>query len=150
MNPVHSSDDELDRLLAGDDLPADRSEHVASCLLCRRRRDLFLGTVAEARGEDPADDARERVREAALSAWGGRRRVAARWWLAAAAAILIALLVPWHHRPAAPQPAPIEVDAVLKDVDSMLARDPLASVASEDVVNAVLPASTTEGGRGVS
>ncbi len=138
MSTQHLTDEELDRLLAGERPDAEREEHLLSCLMCRRRRDAFLHAVSVARFADADEAARERVREAALTAWSGRRREWRRWWIAAAAVLLLALLLPLTHRLGTRQVA-VNPDAVLQEVDAVLARDPLAAMASEDVVETVVP-----------
>jgi hypothetical protein len=62
MNVKHLTDEELDLVLIGDGLPADAAEHLASCLVCRRRRDSFLAAVAGAQADDPDEDTRARIR----------------------------------------------------------------------------------------
>ena len=141
MTISHLRDDELDRALAGDELPAGVAEHLASCLVCRRRRDAFLATV-EASGAEPDEATRRRVREGALDAWGGTRR-RRHWvrWVAAAAAVVVLGLVPLlRSHTATPK---LNTDAVLVQVDAILAQDPLAAVAPEDVVNTVAPIPAT-------
>ena len=136
----HLRDEELDLALAGEALPAETAEHLASCVVCRRRRDGFLAAV-EAAGAEPDEATRHRVREGALAAWGGSSR---RHWLrwAAAAAVVVLALLPLLRRAPAPKLNP---DAVLVQVDAVLARDPLAAVAPEDVVNTVAPIPATGG-----
>ena len=94
MTIRHLRDDELDLALAGETLPAEAAEHLAACLVCRRRRDAFLAAVDGARGADPDEATRRRVREGALAAWGGtrRRRHWVRWVAAAAAVVVLGLL----------------------------------------------------------
>jgi len=145
MNAWHLSDDDFDRLLAGEELAGDRLEHVHDCLSCRRRRDGVMAVIEDAVAEDPGEEARERIREAALSAWARPARGFHRWWLAAAAALLIALLLPLTHR--SRQQIAFDPEAVMQEVDAILARDPLTVLASEEVVEAVTsePAQATEG-----
>ena len=144
MTIKHLRDDELDLALTGEALPADVAEHLASCLVCRRRRDGFLAAVDGARGADPDEAARRRVREGALAAWGGtsRRRHWARWVAAAAAVVVLGLLPLLRGHTATPK---LNTDAVLVEVDAVLAQDPLSAVASEDVVNTVVPAPVEAG-----
>ena len=144
MTMKHLRDDELDRALAGETLPAAAAEHLASCLVCRRRRDAFLAAAAGARGADPDEATRRRVREAALASWGGRshRRHWVRWAAAAAAVVALAILPLLHGHTAAPK---LNTDAVLAEVNAVLAQDPLSAVASEDVVNTVVPAPVEAG-----
>ncbi len=140
MTIEHLRDEELDLALAGETLPAEAAQHLASCVACRRRRDAFLAAV-EAAGAEPAEATRRRVREGALAAWGGSSR---RHWLrwAAAAAVVVLALLPLLRRAPAPKLNP---DAVLVQVDAILAQDPLAAVAPEDVVNTVAPIPATGG-----
>ena len=141
MTIEHLRDEELDLALAGETLPAEAAQHLASCLVCRRRRDAFLATV-EASGAEPDEATRRRVREGALDAWGGTRR-RRHWvrWVAAAAAVVVLGLVPLlRSHTATPK---LNTDAVLVQVDAILAQDPLAAVAPEDVVNTVAPIPAT-------
>jgi hypothetical protein len=139
MSVGHLNDEEFDRLLAGEPMPDDRLDHVRGCLSCRRRRDAVMAAIEDAAVEDPGDEARERVREATLAAWGRPAWRFHRWWLAAAAALLIALLLPLSHRSREPQVA-FDADAVLQEVDTILARDPLTVMASEEIVQTVVAA----------
>ncbi len=138
MNGQHLNDDELNGALIGEELPAGAAEHLAGCLVCRRRRDEFLALVETARGADPGEAVRERVREAALAAWGVPRRRQWIGWVAAAAAVLVLGVLPFLHR-AAPERPSVNTDAVLLEVNQVLDRDPLAAMASEDVVQTVVP-----------
>ena len=140
MTIEHLRDEELDLALAGETLPAEAAQHLASCVACRRRRDAFLAAV-EAAGAEPAEATRRRVREGALAAWSGSSRRHWLRWAAAAAAVVLALL-PLLRRAPAPKLNP---DAVLVQVDAILAQDPLAAVAPEDVVNTVAPIPATNG-----
>ncbi len=139
MNIIHLNDDELDRAVLGEELPAAASEHLTGCVVCRRRRDAFLALVEQARGADPDGSARARVRERTLTAWGGKS-VAHHWlrWAAAAAAVILLALLPLL-RNQSPAPAEFNADAVLTEVNRVLDQDPLSAVASEDVVNTVVP-----------
>jgi hypothetical protein len=145
MTAWHLNDEEFDRLLAGEELAAGRAEHLHDCLACRRRRDGLLSVIEDAAAGDPDDVARARVRQAALGAWSRPVRTFHRWWLAAAAALLVVLLLPVTHR--VRQPAAIDPVAVMEEVDTILARDPLTVLASEEVVEAVtsVQAQATEG-----
>ncbi len=136
MSTGHITDAEFDLLLAGEQLPPERTGHVDGCLSCRRRRDAVVATIEDAAAGDPGDEARARAREAALAAWGRPARRFHRWWLAAAAALLVALLLPLTHRSRQPQVA-FDPEAVMEEVDTILARDPLTVLASEEVVEAV-------------
>jgi len=140
MKIEHLTDDELDRVLCGDGLDRDRAVHLAGCIVCRRRRDAFLGEVEEARGEDPDDRSLGVARAAALAAWRAPEKRSLRWrWLAAAAVLLLALVLPtWmHEKPTTT--AEFDPDVVLSEVDAVLDRDPLTVVASEAVVDVVVP-----------
>lgn len=140
MNARHLDDEQLDRHLCGETLDAEAEEHLAGCLVCRRRRDAFLATVGASAGPDPAPEERDAVREAALRVFGARRHVpAARWWLAAAAVVLVAVLVAVVRRPA-PAVSLAEADAVLEEVDAVLERDPLAVLGGSALVETVVPA----------
>jgi hypothetical protein len=144
MSIGHLNDEEFDRLLVGEPLPGDRLDHLHGCLSCRRRRDGVMAAIDDAAAEDPLEEARERVRGAALSAWGRPVRRFHRWWLAAAAALLVALLLPLSHR-ARQQQVAFDPEAVMQEVDAILARS--AVLASEELVEAVTsaPAQATEG-----
>jgi len=145
MNAQHLTDVELDAVLCGEELAAERAEHLLGCVACRRRRDVFLAAVeAEADG-DPDAETRERVRRAALAEWSRGRFHHRAWWLAAAAALLVAVLVPLAYHQS-PRSARVDPDVVLEEVDVVLARDPLAVMASEDVVETVVPETTTSTG----
>lgn len=149
MNIPHLNDDELNLSVIGEELPPEASEHMAGCLDCRRRRDAFLALVEKARGADPDEATRVRVRELALAAWGapsGRHWVR---WLAAAAAVIVLSLLPLL-RGRGPQPPPIDTEAVMVEVDQLLERDPLSAMASEEVVDTVVPVSHESGERSVS
>jgi hypothetical protein len=142
----HLTEDELDALLCGEDLAGERADYLQECLVCRRRRDALLAAFEGAAGEDPEVPTRDRVRVAALTEWRGRSTAARHWWLAAAA-VLLAVALPFAIQ-RAPSPAGVDADAVLRQVDEVLARDPLAVMASEDVLETVVPAqaATTPGG----
>jgi predicted anti-sigma-YlaC factor YlaD len=144
MTIRHLRDDELDLALTGETLPAEVAEHLASCLVCRRRRDGFVAAVDGARGADPDDATRRRVREGALSAWGGtsRRRHWARWVASAAAVVVLSLVPLLRSHTVSPK---LNTDAVLVEVDAVLAQDPLSAVAPEDVVNTIVPAPVEAG-----
>ena len=141
MSTVHLTSEELDLLLLGEGLPADRAMHLGSCLVCRRRRDRIAAAISGAAPPDPDAAVLERVRAAALAAAGhGRRR--ARWWLAAAAALLLTALAAVFLAPR-PRPVAFDTDAILLEVDEVLARDPLAAFADEDVVEVVVANGTS-------
>ncbi|HPW54224.1 MAG: hypothetical protein KA072_00620 [Thermoanaerobaculaceae bacterium] len=144
MSVRHLADDELDLVLGGEPLAAEREAHLRDCIVCRRRRDAFLGVVAEARAEDPDEATRARVREAALAAWQSRPVV--HWWRWAAAAVAVAVLglVPLLHNRTVPLQI-IDTEAVMAEVDAALARDPLAAFASEDVVDEIVPVGESTG-----
>ncbi|HPC84693.1 MAG TPA: hypothetical protein P5234_15440 [Thermoanaerobaculaceae bacterium] len=144
MSAQHLADDELDCVLCGEALPAEREAHLQSCVACRRRRDAFLGVVAEAASEDPDETTRARVREAALTAW--QARPAVHWWRwAAAAAAVVGLGVLPLVRNHRVDTRPINAETVLAEVDAALARDPLAVFASTDLVEAIAPVDDTTG-----
>lgn len=149
MNIPHLSDDELNMAVLGEDLPPGAAEHLAACVVCVRRRDAFLTTVEMARGTDPDEATRARVRERALTAW--RVSDHRHWvrWLAAAAAVLVLSLLPLRFNRTA-QPPAINADAVMVEVEQMLDRDPLSAVAAEEIVDTVVPVSAESGERSVS
>jgi hypothetical protein len=145
MSIEHLTDDELDLALVGEELPAPAAAHLSSCLVCRRRRDSFLAAVDGALGEDPDEATRTRIREQALSAWsGGSRKSHLVQWLAAAAAVVVLSLLPLLGSNFVSRPK-INTDAVLTEVDDVLSRDPLSAAASEEVVEAVVPAPDVDG-----
>jgi hypothetical protein len=149
MSIPHLNDDELNLAVLGEDLPPEAAEHLAGCLVCVRRRDAFLAIVEMARGADPDEATRARVRERALAAWEAPDR---RHWvraLAAAAAVIVLSLLPLM-RGRAPAPPVINADAVLVEVEKVLDRDPLSAVAAEEIVDTVVPVSYESGERSVS
>ena len=145
MSIMHLTDEEVDLVLIGEELPAEAAAHLSSCLVCRRRRDSFLAAVDGALGEDPGEAIRARVRERALSAWGGASR-RPHWvrWLAAAAAVAVLSVLPLLRGGLTSRPK-IDTDAVLTEVDEVLSRDPLSAAATEEVVEAVVPAPVADG-----
>ena len=149
MSIHHLNHDELNLAVLGEDLPPEAAEHLAGCLVCLRRRDAFLAIVEMARGADPDEATRARVRERALAAWGATS--SRHWvrWLAAAAAVIMLSLLPLL-RGRAPAPQIINADAVMVEVDQMLDRDPLSAVATEEIVDTVVPVSYESGERSVS
>ena len=149
MSIPHLNDDELNLAVLGEDLPPEAAEHLAGCLVCLRRRDAFLAIVEMARGADPDEATRARVRERALAAWGATS--SRHWvrWLAAAAAVIVLSLLPLL-RGRAPAPPVINADAVLVEVEKVLDRDPLSAVAAEEIVDTVVPVSYESGERSVS
>ena len=149
MSIPHLNDEELNLAVIGDELPPEAAEHLAGCLECRRRREGFLALVEEARGVDPDKATRARLRERALASWG-----APSWphwvrWLAAAAAVIVLSLLPLL-RGRGPQSPAINTEAVMVEVDQLLDRDPLSAMASEEVVDTVVPVSHESGERSVS
>ncbi len=144
MSIQHLADDELDLVLCGEPLPAEREAHLHDCIACRRRRDAFLAVVADARAEDPDETTRARVREAALAAWQGRPVVHWWRWAAAAAAVAVLALLPLLRSHTVPTQT-INTEAVMAEVDAALARDPLAAFASEDVVDEIAPVGESTG-----
>ena len=149
MISKHLSDDELDRALLGEGLPAEASEHLSECLACRTRRDSFLAVVEDFRGADPDHATRMRVREQALALWGApTQRYWVRWVAAAAAVVVLGVLPLLRSR--TPAPPTVNADAVLSEVNRVLDRDPLSVLASEDVVDTVVPVTSSTGERSTS
>ena len=149
MSVNHLNDDELNRALLGEELGGEAAEHLSSCLACRRRRDGFLALVEEVRGADPDEATRVRVRERALALWGAPSRRHWLRWAAAAAAVVVLSVLPLL-RARTPAPKPVNTDAVLVEVNKVLDRDPLSAMASEDVVDTVVPVSSQVGERSIS
>lgn len=149
MRIPHLNDEELNLAVIGEELPPEAGEHLAGCLECRRRRNGFLALVQQARGADPDPATRARVRERALAAWGAPSRPHWVRWLSAAAAVIVLSLVPLL-RGRAPQSPAINTEAVMVEVDQLLDRDPLSAMASEEVVDTVVPVSHAAGERSVS
>lgn len=136
MSQGHLSSQEIELVLLGEGLAAERALHLARCVACRRRRDELTDAIAGARQADPSEAVRSRARAVALAA-APRRRADLRWWLAAAAALVLAVLTAIFVAPAL-RPHPVDTDAVLLEVDEVLARDPLAAMADEGVVEVVV------------
>jgi hypothetical protein len=65
-------------------------------------------------------------------------------WLAAAAAVVVLSLLPLVRSEFVSRPE-FNTDAVLTEVDDILSRDPLSAVASEEVVEAIVPAPDVDG-----
>lgn len=149
MTIPHLNDEEMNLAVIGEELPPDAAEHLAGCLECRRRRNGFLALVEQVRGADPDAAARVRVRERALAAWGAPSRPHWVRWLAAAAAVIVLSLLPLL-RGRTPQSPVVNAEAVMVEVDQLLERDPLAAMASEEVVDTVVPVSHESGERNVS
>jgi hypothetical protein len=149
MSIPHLNDEEMNLVVIGEELSPEAAEHLAGCLECRRRRNGFLALVEQARGPDPDAATRARVRERALAAWGAPSRPHWVRWLAAAAAVIVLSLLPLV-RGRAPQSPAINTEAVMIEVDQLLERDPLAAMASEEVVDTVVPVSHESGERNVS
>ena len=148
MSTAHLTSEELDLVMLGEDLPADRAMHLGGCLACRRRRDDLVAAISGARVADPDEDVRARTRNAAL-AEGGHRHARPRWWLAAAAALLLTAFAAVFLA-TRPQPVAVDTEAILLEVDEVLARDPLAAFADEDVVEIVVADGATATGTGQS
>ncbi len=138
MIAKHLSDDELNRAVLGEALAPEAAEHLGMCLVCRRQRDGFLALVEYARAADPDEAMRERAREGSLTAWSGVKRRYWRSWLAVAAAVAILVLVP-IVRTHIPNTRAVDADAVMAGVEKVLARDPLAAVASQEIVDTLVP-----------
>lgn len=149
MSVNHLNDDELNRALLGEELGGEVTEHLSSCLVCRRRRDAFLALVEEVRGADPDEATRVRVREQALALWGAPSRRHWLRWVAAAAAVVVLSVLPLL-RNSTPAPKAVNADAVLVEVNQVLDRDPLSAMASEDVVDTVVPVGSQVGERSIS
>jgi hypothetical protein len=142
MSTVHLTTEEIDLVLIGDGLPPERAAHLAGCVACRRRLDDLGAAIAGAREAEPDELALVRARRAALTAQV-RRRSHLRRWLAAAAVLVLVTLVAVFVVPALrPHRTTVDTDAVLLDVDRVLARDPLTAMADESVVDVVVAGST--------
>jgi hypothetical protein len=146
----HLNDEDLNMAILGEELPVHSAQHLAGCLFCRRRRDTFLSLVEQAGGDDPDQATRARVRGRALAAWHGTT-VTHHWlrWAAAAAAVIVLAVLPLlRSHPQAP--AKFNAEKVLTEVNQVLDRDPLSAVASEDVLDTVVPVSHDVTERSVS
>jgi predicted anti-sigma-YlaC factor YlaD len=144
MSIRHLTDDELDIMLCGEPLPAGQEAHLHGCLVCRRRRDAFLAVVEADLEDDPDEATLAGIREQALARWQGRKVIHWWRWAAAAAAVVLLALLPVLRgsRPAVPAFNP---ETVMAEVDRALAEDPLVALASEDVVNELMPVAETTG-----
>ena len=136
MSTAHLTSEELDLVMLGEGLPAARAMHLGGCLVCRRRRDELVAVIAGARAADPPEEVRARIRNAALAA-SGHRDARPRWWLAAAAALLLAAFAAVFVA-TRPQPVTVDTEAILLEVDEVLARDPLTAFADESVVEVLV------------
>lgn len=143
MSIRHLTDEELDLVLCGETLDPEQAAHLRDCVACRRRRDGFLEAMEGACGADPDEASRARVREAALAGWQSKPTVHWWRWMAAAAVVVLALGTLVFRQ----QPAPMVVDteAVMAEVDEALARDPLAALASDEMVSVLIPVVRTTG-----
>ena len=148
MSTPHLTSEELDLVLLGEGLAADRAMHLGECLPCRRRRDEIAAAIAGGRLPDPDEETLARVRGGGLPelVLGGGH---ARWWLAAAAVLALTALLVVFLAPR-PRPAAIDTDAILLEVDEVLARDPLTAFADEGVVEVVVADTATAGQTGPS
>ncbi len=138
MRERHLTDDELDRWLCGEELAQEAAAHAADCLFCRHRRASFLGAVAAARAGEPDAATLARWRESALERWSGGRGGGRHLWLAAAAVLFLLVLLPVVMRVRAPR-AGFDAEAVVQEVDQLLAHDPLTALAPEELVQTVVP-----------
>lgn len=138
MRGAHLTAEELEALLAGE-AGQGVQEHVSGCTVCQQelaKWHQFLGTGSHWL---PDDKARRRVRHRALTQAVQGKPL--RWWvpLAAAAALVVAIGVAtqWGGKPET------NVDAVLEEVDTTLASDPLLALADGYVVRVVVPEATS-------
>lgn len=135
MNTGHLRDEQLLSLLCGE-ADGELKEHVAACQVCQRELAAWQKLTHQAATWKPNAFQRFWVRQ---KVWL-RLFPALFWRLAlpvAAAVVAVVLLV----RPV--PPAAGNVDAVLEEVDSTLASDPLAVVEDAQVLSVVLPEQTT-------
>lgn len=139
MRTTHLTDGELDALLAGDELPVELTDHLESCLACRTRRERFFTTVVVAREAGVPRPAEGTTAARAVERWQRRegRGVSPLWRLAAGVVLALALFVLWDRTPRE-EPSAFDPDAVLAEVDETLARDPMESVLSEELVEWIL------------
>lgn len=147
MRKDHLTERELDALLVGEGLPPGAREHLEDCLTCRSRRDRFLAAVRAARESGvprplPGTTLARALATQDPASGAGSRPL---WRLAAAAVVLLALLVLWDQMPREGE-EPFDPDAVLAEVDETLARDPVAAVFSDELVEWVLPPEETSNG----
>lgn len=137
MRVEHLTDDELDLLLLGEEDGAGAAGHASACMVCRRRLGEWQRVMSAQYQIDPSVETRERVRDAALAAWGGARPARRpAWWWAVAAALLVAMSLPLLQ---SGRPGGVEVDAaeVFAEVDALLAGDPVSAAFSAEVVTAL-------------
>lgn len=143
MSTSHLIEEELDLLLAGEELSSERMAHVLDCAACRARRENVLRAVAGAGAVIAPPETADRVLAAALGRW--RPAGPAWWWsLPAAAVLVLAVGLGVWSRPA-PEPA-LDSVAILAEVDALLAQDPVALVVSEallDLLTEEPPANST-------
>ena len=142
MTTSHLTPQEIDLVILGEEIGHESRTHLESCLTCCRRRDEVMQAIVAARAADPAPALRERLRRVAVQSMP-EHRGHTRWWLAAAAALAIIVLSAVFLVPAL-RPQPVDTDAVLLGVDEGLARDPLAAMADESVVEVVVGGTAAE------
>jgi hypothetical protein len=144
MSTQHLDDHELDLALCGEQLPEGAAAHVQRCVHCRQRLETLTSLLVAGRQPDPDGVSMERVRVIALTRWAADRghgslargSIAGRIALAAAALLAVAVSLPIVIGPGVD---PLDVSSVLEEVDRVLDRDPLATFASEGIVQFVLP-----------
>lgn len=130
MNTPHLSEAHLDALAAGESPGDAAAEHARSCTACRDRLEFFAAAVGAAGVAASPDAVARQVLLDALAGW--RRPLARVWWAVAAALVLVALAAGVWLRPA--HRAKVDPADVLAEVDTVLAQDPVALVASEDLL----------------
>jgi hypothetical protein len=139
----HLDDREMAKALAGEALDPPLTEHLESCVSCRREVERLSGLVADRRQQQEAqapdwDRQRDGIMARLPSSQSAQRRrpVWLRPLMAAAAALVVAagLRIAWM--PSAPVEVPLqsdlEVEEILAEVDEVLADDSLPGFESID------------------
>ncbi|MGQ9496065.1 MAG: hypothetical protein ACUVRY_07415 [Thermoanaerobaculaceae bacterium] len=133
MNKKHLDDEKLFLILLGEEDDRTRS-HLASCPACGEELASWQRMQEAAARWRPSWWRRWWLRQGVLWRLRPRRLWPAAIPLGALAALVVALVL-------FPQPSqqPIDVEAVLAEVDATLASDPLAAFAEENLVAILVP-----------
>ena len=143
----HLNDQEMAAAVAGMDLDAEATKHIASCLACHasvmEMRDLLASRRAQLSSPEPDWQAqRERILDR-LDHFGAVRTVRPHRWraalLAAAATVLLAIgiasLVPPPDQVVHVGAEDLQVEQVLAEVDALLADDSIPGLWPADPVS---------------